>query len=73
MLSIPPKLAVSDVVVTIKGHVTIRLLKHVPEIRKKYWGRRFWSRGYFVSTIGLPPAPPTFGWDPVHAQVPFRQ
>jgi putative transposase len=53
VLSIPPKYAVSDVVGTIKGRVAIRLFKHVPEIRKKYWGRRFWSRGYFVSTIGV--------------------
>ena len=53
VLSIPPKYAVSDVIGTIKGRVAIRLFKHVPEIRKKYWGRRFWSRGYFVSTIGV--------------------
>ena len=51
VLSIPPKYSVSEVIGTIKGRVAIRLLKHVPEIRKKYWGRRFWSRGYFVSTI----------------------
>jgi putative transposase len=53
VLSIPPKYAVSDVVGTIKGRVAIRLFKYVSEIRKKYWGRRFWSRGYFVSTIGV--------------------
>ena len=53
VLSIPPKHAVSDVIGTIKGRVAIRLFKHVPEIRNKFWGRRFWSRGYFVSTIGV--------------------
>jgi len=53
VLSIPPKYSVSEVIGTIKGRVAIRLLKHVPEVRKKYWGRRFWSRGYFVSTIGV--------------------
>ena len=52
-LSIPPKYAVSEIVGTIKRRVAIRLFKHVPEIRKKYWGRRFWSRDYFVSTIGV--------------------
>jgi putative transposase len=51
VLSISPEYAVSDVVGTIKGRVATRLFKHVPEIRKKYWGRRFWSRRYFVSTI----------------------
>jgi REP element-mobilizing transposase RayT len=24
----------------------------VPEIRKRYWGRRFWARGYFCTTSG---------------------
>jgi putative transposase len=53
VLSIPPKHAVSDVIGTIKGRVATRLFKHVPEIRNKFCGRRFWSRGYFVSTIGV--------------------
>ena len=53
VLSIPPKYAVSDVIGTIKGRVAIRIFKHMPEMRKKYWGRKFWSRGYFVSTIGV--------------------
>ena len=29
------------------------MFKHVPAIREKYWGRRLWSSGYFVSTVGL--------------------
>ena len=53
VLSIPPKYAVSEVIGTEKGRVAILLFKQVREIRKKYWGRRFWSRGYFVSTIGV--------------------
>ncbi len=53
VLSIYPKYAVSEIDGIIKGRVAIRLFKHVPEIRKKYWGHRFWSRGYFVSTIGV--------------------
>jgi len=53
VLSIPPKYAVSAVIGTMKGRVAIRLFKEVPETRKKYWGRRFWSRWYFVSTIGV--------------------
>ena len=53
VLSIPPKYAVSEVIGTIQGRVAIRLFKEVPELRKRYWGRRFCSRGYFVSTIGV--------------------
>jgi putative transposase len=44
---------VSEVIGTIKGRVAIWLFQEVPEHRKRYWGRRFWSRGYFVSTIGV--------------------
>ena len=53
LLSIPPKMAVSEVVGRIKGRVAIRMYKEIPEIRKKFWGRRFWARGYFVSTVGV--------------------
>ena len=53
VLSIPPKYAVSEVIGTIKGRVAIRMFKEIPEFRKKYWGKRFWAKGYFVSTIGV--------------------
>ena len=53
VFSIPPKYAVSEVIGTIKGRVAIRIFKELPEVRKKYWGGHFWSRGYFVSTIGV--------------------
>ena len=53
VLSIRLKMAVSEVVRRIKGRVAIRMFKEVPDMRKKYWGRKFWSRGYFVSTVGV--------------------
>ncbi len=31
----------------------IHAVLSIPLKRKPYWGNRFWSRGYFVSTIGL--------------------
>jgi putative transposase len=43
VLSIPPKYAVSEVIGTIKGRVAIWLFKELPELRKRYGGRRFWS------------------------------
>ena len=33
--------------------VAIRLFEDVPELRKRYWGRKPWSREYFVRTIGV--------------------
>jgi putative transposase len=50
---IPPKYAVSQFMGYLKGKLAIRLLEKYPQLRKKYWGRHLWSRGYCVSTVGL--------------------
>lgn len=54
LLSIPPKMRISDVVRRVKS-ITGRLLKKKFEyMRKAYWGvDGIWSDGYFVSTIGV--------------------
>ncbi|TRD16119.1 IS200/IS605 family transposase [Palleronia caenipelagi] len=51
-LSIPPKLALSQVMQRIKGRASRRIQMEFPEVRKRYWGRRFWARGYFSTTSG---------------------
>jgi putative transposase len=52
--SIPPKVSVSDFMGLLKGKLAIKLFKSYPKLRKKpYWGNHFWSRGYFVSTVGV--------------------
>ena len=52
--SIPPKISVSDFMGVLKGKLAIKLFKTYPSFKKKpYWGNHFWSRGYFVSTVGL--------------------
>ena len=39
---------------TIKGKLAIKIFKTYPNLKKKpYWGNHFWSRGYFVNTIGI--------------------
>ena len=54
MISIPPKVSVSELMGTLKGKLAIKLFKSYPGLKKKpYWGNHFWARGYFVSTIGL--------------------
>jgi putative transposase len=50
-LSIPPKLSLSDVMQRIKGRSSRRIQMEFPELRKRYWGRRFWARGYFSTRI----------------------
>jgi putative transposase len=51
-LSIPPKLALSNVMQRIKGRWSRRIQLGFPALRKRYWGRRFWARGYFSTTSG---------------------
>jgi len=54
LVSIPPKIRVSDVVRYIKSN-SGRLMKRKFEyLRKAYWGiDGIWSDGYFVSTVGI--------------------
>lgn len=50
--SIPPHIAVSDFVKKAKGRSSRKIQKEFPELKKRYWGRHFWGRGYFSSTSG---------------------
>ena len=52
-LSVPPKYSPADVMKTIKGVTSERLFREFPDIRKQYWGKHFWARGYFVSSVGI--------------------
>lgn len=51
-VSVPPKLAISDLVRKMKGRSSRKAQQEFPQIRKRYWGRRFWGRGYFSTTSG---------------------
>lgn len=51
-LAIPPKYSVAEVMGILKGKTAIRMFNKFPELKKMYWGSHFWSRGYFVNTIG---------------------
>lgn len=54
LVSVPPKVSISQLMGTLKGKVAIKLFKSYPKPKKKpYWGNRFWARGYFVNTVGL--------------------
>ena len=52
-VSIPPKLAVSDLMRKMKGRSSHKVQREFPELRKRYWGRHFWGRGYFSTTNGV--------------------
>jgi putative transposase len=53
LISIPSKYAVSNVVGFLKGKCAIKVFDRHLELKKRYWGRHFWAKGYCVSTIGL--------------------
>ena len=54
ILSIPPKLSVSQVMGYLKGKTAIQVFQKFPGLKKKpYWGNHFWARGYCSSTVGL--------------------
>ncbi len=53
VLSIPPKYSISEVVGFLKGKAAIKIFDMHLELKRRYWGRHFWARGYCVSTVGL--------------------
>ena len=52
LLSVPPRLSPSRVMQAIKGKTSHKLMRDFRAIRKKFWGRHLWARGYFVATSG---------------------
>jgi putative transposase len=54
VVSVPPKVSISDLMGTLKGKLAIKLFKSYPKMEQKlYWGNHFWARGYFVTTVGV--------------------
>jgi putative transposase len=53
VLSFPPKYSISEVVGFLKGKSAIKMFDMHSELKKRYWGRHFWAKGYCVSAIGL--------------------
>jgi putative transposase len=54
IVSVPPRLSISDFMGILKGKTAIKLFKSYPNLKKKpYCGNPFWARGYFVNTVGI--------------------
>lgn len=53
LMSIPPKYSVAMIIGFMKGKSAIRIHQEFSTHYKNYHGKHFWSRGYFVSTVGL--------------------
>ena len=52
LLSIPPNVSVSSFMGYLKGKSTMMIFERYAKLKYKYGNRHFWSRGYFVSTVG---------------------
>ena len=52
LVSAPPEMAPSEIMRRIKGRTSSKLFEEFPSLKKRYWGRHFWARGYFCATVG---------------------
>ena len=52
LLDVPPKWSPSRVMQAIKGKTSHHLLQDHRRLRKEFWGRHLWARGYFAATTG---------------------
>src|SRR4029434_2247082 len=52
MISIPPHGTISRLIQRMKGKSAYRLLAEFPPMRKRFWGRHVWARGYFCGSSG---------------------
>ena len=51
-VSMPPELSPSKAVQYVKGRSSRMIQQEFPHLRKRYWGRHLWARGYFCATVG---------------------
>ena len=52
VVSAPPNMAPSEIMRRIKGRTARKLFEEFPTLKKRYWGKHFWARGYFCVTVG---------------------
>ena len=52
LVSAPPNISPSDIMRRIKGRTSSKIFEEFPHVKKRYWGRHFWARGFFCMTTG---------------------
>ena len=53
LVSIPPKLSVSQFMGYLKGKSAMMIFEYHANLKYKFGNRHFWADGYYVSTVGL--------------------
>jgi putative transposase len=51
-LSAPPSVSPSQIAHTLKGTTARKVFQCFPERKKQLWGGAFWSRSYYVGSVG---------------------
>ncbi len=51
-VSAPSTMAPSEIMRRVKGRSSAKLFESFPDLKKRFWGRHFWARGYFCVTSG---------------------
>lgn len=52
LVSIPPKLSVSEFMGYLKGKSSLMIFDQFANLKYRYGNRQFWCRGYYVDTVG---------------------
>ncbi len=52
LVSAPPDMSPSDIIRRLKGLSSTKLFEEFSHIKKRYWGRHFWARGFFCVSAG---------------------
>lgn len=52
LVSAPPTLSPAEIMRRVKGRSSAKVFEEFPHLKKRYWGRHFWGRGYFCVTAG---------------------
>ncbi len=51
-VSIPPQVTISRLLQWLKGKTAHPMLVAFPHLKKQFWGRHLWARGYFCCSSG---------------------
>ena len=52
LVSAPPSISPSEIMRRIKGRSSSKIFQDFPQLKRRYWGRHFWARGYFCVSAG---------------------
>ena len=52
LLGVPPRVSVSRLMQGIRGRASRKMLVGFRVLKKEFWGRHLWARGYFAASVG---------------------